>query len=253
MVATPDGEAPDVSEEAYTELGVAINSGQFNGQNTQDFKASITAWLEEQGLGNKAVNYKLRDWLFSRQRYWGEPIPILHLADGSQKAVSFDALPLTLPEVESYTPSGTGESPLSTIENWVNTVDPESGQAATRETNTMPQWAGSCWYYLRYIDPHNTEALVDPAKEQYWMTVDIYIGGAEHAVLHLLYARFWHKVLYDIGAVSTDEPFGRLVNQGMILGEDGQKMSKSRGNVVSRCSIADSGADAFESEMSGAS
>ncbi len=246
VVGSPDGDAPDVSEEAFTGLGVAINSGEFDGLTTDEFKTAITTWLEDKGLGTKAVNYKLRDWLFSRQRYWGEPIPILHLDDGEQKAVPFDALPLTLPEVESYKPSGTGESPLATIDEWVDTVDPTTGQAAKRETNTMPQWAGSCWYYLRYIDPHNHEALVDPAKEQYWMPVDIYVGGAEHAVLHLLYARFWHKVLYDIGAVSTDEPFGRLVNQGMILGEDGQKMSKSRGNVVNPDSIIEeSGADAF--------
>jgi leucyl-tRNA synthetase len=246
VVTAEAGVEPNVQEEAYTQVGVAINSGQFDGMPTESFKSAIAEWLEKEGLGTKAVNYKLRDWLFSRQRYWGEPIPVLHLENGEKKPVAFDALPLTLPEVESYMPSGTGESPLSTIPEWVNTTDPSTGAPASRETNTMPQWAGSCWYYLRYIDPHNTEALVDPAKEQYWMPVDIYVGGAEHAVLHLLYARFWHKVLYDIGAVSTDEPFGRLVNQGMILGEDGQKMSKSRGNVVNPDSIIEeSGADAF--------
>jgi leucyl-tRNA synthetase len=240
------GEAPDVSEGAAEAHGFAMNSGAFDGTATADVKAQITEWLTQKGLGTKAVNYRLRDWLFSRQRYWGEPIPILHMEDGTTKAVPYDQLPLLLPEVENYRPSGTGESPLATVEEWVQTTDPETGLPARRETNTMPQWAGSCWYYLRYLDPHNDEALIDPEVEKYWMPVELYVGGAEHAVLHLLYARFWHKFLFDIGVVSTPEPFRRLVNQGMILGEDNQKMSKSRGNVVNPDDVvAESGADAL--------
>jgi len=211
--------------------GTAINSGQFNGLPTAKFKEKITSWLNEKGLGRKAVNYKLRDWLFSRQRYWGEPFPILHTDDDSVVGLSEENLPLELPAVENYKPSGTGHSPLANIEDWVNVTLPD-GSKAKRETNTMPQWAGSCWYYLRYLDPENARQGWDQEKEKYWMPVDLYIGGAEHAVLHLLYARFWHKLLYDLGFVSTEEPFKKLVNQGMILGEDGQKMSKSRGNVV---------------------
>ena len=185
-------------------------------------KADVVTWLETNGVGRRQTHYKLRDWLFSRQRYWGEPFPILHVRheDGRVEPtpVPLDALPVTLPEVESYTPTGTGESPLAGIEEWVRTTDAE-GRPALRETNTMPQWAGSCWYYLRFLDPHNDRAPVDPEKEAYWMPVDLYVGGAEHAVLHLLYARFWHKVLFDAGVVSTEEPFQKLVNQGMILGE----------------------------------
>jgi leucyl-tRNA synthetase len=246
VVTDQEGAAPDVSEGAVDTAGFAMNSGAFDGTPTEDFKVAITAWLGERGVGKKAVNYRLRDWLFSRQRYWGEPIPILHLEDGSTKAVPYEELPLVLPEVEDYKPSGTGESPLASLESWVATTDPETGRPARRETNTMPQWAGSCWYYLRYLDPHNTEALIDPEIEKHWMPVELYVGGAEHAVLHLLYARFWHKFLFDIGVVSTPEPFMRLVNQGMILGEDGQKMSKSRGNVVNPDDIVDvSGADAL--------
>ncbi len=211
--------------------GRAINSGQFNGLPTAEFKERITNWLAERSLGQKAVNYKLRDWLFSRQRYWGEPFPILHTKDGRVIGLSEEDLPLELPVVENYKPAGTGESPLANIDDWVN-VTLADGSKAKRETNTMPQWAGSCWYYLRYLDPDNNRRSWDPEKEQYWMPVDLYIGGAEHAVLHLLYARFWHKLLYDLGYVSTKEPFKKLVNQGMILGEDGQKMSKSRGNVI---------------------
>jgi leucyl-tRNA synthetase len=184
----------------------------------EEAKRYITEWLESEGVGQAKVNYKLRDWLFSRQRYWGEPFPVIHV-EGEPRALPEDALPVALPEVARYEPSGTGESPLATIESWVRTTDPETGEPARRETNTMPQWAGSCWYYLRFIDPKNDAAPVDPEKERYWMPVDLYVGGAEHAVLHLLYARFWHKVLYDAGVVSTEEPFGRLVNQGMILGE----------------------------------
>ncbi|MCO5061204.1 MAG: leucine--tRNA ligase [Kiritimatiellae bacterium] len=211
--------------------GIAVNSPLIDGLSTPDAKKKITAWLEAEGLGVARVNYKLRDWLFSRQRYWGEPFPVIFV-DGEPKPLSPDQLPVRLPDVSSYKPSGTGESPLATIPEWLNTTDPATGKPALRETNTMPQWAGSCWYYLRFIDPKNPGAPVDPAKEKYWMPVDLYVGGAEHAVLHLLYSRFWHKVLFDCGIVSTKEPFQRLVNQGMILGEDNQKMSKSRGNVV---------------------
>lgn len=220
---------------AYAAKGRCINSASsdgavsINGLESDEAKIKITEWLESRGLGKKSVQYKLRDWLFSRQRYWGEPIPVVHV-DGKPRLISEKELPLRLPEVELYKPTGTGESPLAAVEEWVNTI--MEGKTAKRETNTMPQWAGSCWYYLRYIDPRNTQALIDPAKEKYWMNVDLYVGGAEHAVLHLLYARFWHKVLYDLGVVSTPEPFQKLVNQGMILGEDNQKMSKSRGNVV---------------------
>ncbi len=212
--------------------GFAVNSGQFDGLPTPEAITRITAWLEEKGIGKKAVNYKLRDWLFSRQRYWGEPIPVVHCKKCGIVPLEEKDLPLLLPQVTSYTPTGTGESPLANITEWVNTTCPTCGGPAKRETNTMPQWAGSCWYYLRFLDPKNDKAFVDPAIESYWMPVDLYVGGAEHAVLHLLYSRFWHKVLYDIGVVSSDEPFLRLVNQGMILGEDNQKMSKSRGNVI---------------------
>ena len=230
---------------AYTGDGKAINSGQFNSLPTAEFKEEITAWLAQKGLGRKAVNYKLRDWLFSRQRYWGEPFPILHIEDGRVIGLSENKLPLILPEVKNFKPSGTGESPLANIDNWVNITLPD-GSKAKRETNTMPQWAGSCWYYLRYLDPNNNQQGWDTKKEKYWMPVDLYIGGAEHAVLHLLYSRFWHKLLYDLGYVSTKEPFKKLVNQGMILGEDGQKMSKSRGNVINPDKVvADYGADSM--------
>jgi len=225
--------------------GRAINSGQFDGLPTAEFKEKVTNWLAERGLGKKAVNYKLRDWLFSRQRYWGEPFPIVHNEDGSVLGLSEQDLPLELPEAENYKPCGTGESPLANIHDWVNITLPD-GSKAKRETNTMPQWAGSCWYYLRYLDPANNQQGWDSEKEEYWMPVDLYIGGAEHAVLHLLYARFWHKLLYDLGYVSTKEPFKKLVNQGMILGEDGQKMSKSRGNVINPDKVvADYGADSM--------
>jgi len=225
--------------------GTAINSGQFNGLSTAEFKENITSWLAEREQGRKAVNYKLRDWLFSRQRYWGEPFPILHTENSYPVGLEEEDLPLRLPEVENYKPPGTGESPLANIDNWVNVALPDS-RKAKRETNTMPQWAGSCWYYLRYIDPANNERGWDLDKEKYWMPVDLYVGGAEHAVLHLLYSRFWHKLLYDLGYVSTKEPFKKLVNQGMILGEDGQKMSKSRGNVINPDRVvAEYGADSM--------
>jgi leucyl-tRNA synthetase len=212
--------------------GIAINSGIWNGRPTSTFKKLITEWLEKEGLGKAAVNYKLRDWIFSRQRYWGEPIPLVHCAKCGIVPLPESELPLLLPETKSYAPSGTGESPLANIPDWLGCSCPKCGGPARRETNTMPQWAGSCWYYLRYLDPRNGKAFADRAKIDYWMPVDLYVGGKEHAVLHLLYSRFWHKVLYDIGAVNTKEPFKRLVNQGMILGEDNQKMSKSRGNVI---------------------
>jgi leucyl-tRNA synthetase len=231
---------------AYLGDGPAINSGFLDGLGVAEAKERMIRWLEEQGLGERKVNYKLRDWLFSRQRYWGEPFPLLKLADGTVRVLEPDELPLTLPEVDEYKPAGTGEGPLATIEEWIHTTDPVTGQPATRESNTMPQWAGSCWYYLRFLDPRNDEAAWDRDKERYWMPVDLYLGGTEHAVLHLLYARFWHKVLFDLGLVSTPEPFQSLRNQGMILGENGDKMSKSRGNVVNPDDvIAAHGADAL--------
>ncbi len=240
-----DAERVERGELCFTGDGTAINSGPFSGLPTQEFKEKITAWLAERNLGHRAVNYKLRDWLFSRQRYWGEPFPILHTEDGRIIGLSEDELPLRLPDVVDYQPPGTGESPLAKVTEWVNVTLPD-GTKAKRETNTMPQWAGSCWYYLRYLDPRNSKHACDPEKEKYWMPVDLYIGGAEHAVLHLLYSRFWHKFLYDCGYVSTKEPFQKLINQGMILGEDGQKMSKSRGNVVNPDQVvADYGADSM--------
>ena len=237
----------DKMSEAMTAEGTAINSGEFDGMATAEMKKAITIWLEKKNLGSHAVNYKLRDWIFSRQRYWGEPIPLVHCDDGKTRPVPESQLPLTLPKVESYKPTGTGESPLANVEEWVFTGCPaDPNMSGKRETNTMPQWAGSCWYYLRYIDPKNDTQFADPAKISYWMPVDLYVGGAEHAVLHLLYARFWHKVLYDIGAVNTPEPFKRLVNQGMILGEGGIKMSKSLGNVINPDDIVkEFGADAM--------
>jgi len=222
----------NIEKEAHEGDGELINSDFLNGLYVKDSKKKMTDWLEENNLGKYAVNYKLHDWVFSRQRYWGEPIPIIHCEKCGTVPVPEEQLPVTLPEVEKYEPTGTGESPLANINEWVNTTCPECGGAAKRETNTMPQWAGSSWYYLRYADPRNDEKLIDPEKEKYWLPVDVYVGGAEHAVLHLLYARFWHKVLYDIGVVSSKEPFIKLHNQGMILGEDGEKMSKSRGNVI---------------------
>jgi leucyl-tRNA synthetase len=214
------------------EDGYSVNSGEFSGMETEEAKRRIIEKIEREGIGKKAINYKLRDWVFSRQRYWGEPIPLVHCEKCGIVPVRESELPLLLPETKSFVPTGTGESPLANIAEWVNTSCPKCGGKAKRETNTMPQWAGSCWYYLRYLDPKNDNAFVSKAACDYWMPVDLYVGGAEHAVLHLLYSRFWHKVLYDIGAVNTKEPFQRLVNQGMILGEDNQKMSKSRGNVI---------------------
>jgi len=247
VVEPPDAQQQELVKQGklcFTGDGTAINSGEFTGLKTPDFKERISNWLGQKKLGEKAVNYKLRDWLFSRQRYWGEPIPVVHCDKCGIVALPESALPLVLPEVKDYTPPATGEPPLSKAKDWLKTTCPQCGGPALRETNTMPQWAGSCWYYLRYIDPDNAGRCCDSAKEKYWMPVDLYIGGAEHAVLHLLYSRFWHKFLFDTGFVSTKEPFKKLINQGMILGEDGQKMSKSRGNVVNPDKVvAEYGAD----------
>jgi leucyl-tRNA synthetase len=248
VVDPPDLQDKELVEEGrlcFTGDGTAVNSGQFDGLPTARFKEEITAWLAEKQLGKKAINYKLRDWLFSRQRYWGEPFPVAHTEDGRIVGLTEGDLPVRLPDVEDYRPMGTGEPPLAKAGEWLTVTLPD-GTVATRETNTMPQWAGSCWYFLRYLDPKNSDRPWDPEKEEYWMPVDLYIGGAEHAVLHLLYSRFWHKFLYDLGYVQTKEPFKKLVNQGMILGEDGQKMSKSRGNVVNPDQVvADFGADSM--------
>lgn len=243
---TPVLEGGDISKEAFTGDGLHINSDFLNNLEKEEAIEKMISWLEEKNIGKKKINYKLRDWLFSRQRYWGEPFPLLKdRATGKVlRVLEEDELPVTLPNVEKYEPSGTGESPLATIDEWLYFTDPKTGKEVRRETNTMPQWAGSCWYYLRYIDPKNAERPWDTELEKYWMPVDLYVGGMEHAVMHLLYARFWHKVLFDLGLVSTKEPFKRLVNQGMILGEDGEKMSKSRGNVINPDHIVDEfGAD----------
>ena len=236
----------DISESAYTEDGKHMNSSFADGMNIADAKAAITAKLVELGAGKKVVNYKLRDWIFSRQRYWGEPIPVVKLDDGTEFPLPEDQLPLVLPEMDRYQPSSNGKPPLSNApKSWLDYVTPD-GRHGERETNTMPQWAGSCWYYIRYIDPHNPDALCDEKLLKHWLPVDLYIGGAEHAVLHLLYARFWHKFLYDIGVVSCKEPFQKLYHQGMILGENGEKMSKSRGNVVNPDAVVEShGADSL--------
>ena len=217
----------DVQKQAWTQDGIHVNSEFLDGLNKADAIAKMLEFLEEKKIGRKAINYKLRDWVFSRQRYWGEPIPLVHCPDCGTVPIPEEELPLTLPEVKSYQPTGTGESPLAAIDSWVNCKCPKCGKPAKRETNTMPQWGGSCWYYLRYLDAHNENQFCTPEKEKYWMPVDLYIGGAEHAVLHLLYARFWHKVLYDIGVVSTKEPFQRLVNQGMITSFAFQRKNKT--------------------------
>ena len=232
LTITPVVEGGDIEKEAYVGDGNHINSDFLNGLGKEEAITEMLKWLEEKEVGSKEVSYRLRDWLFSRQRYWGEPIPVIHWEDGTMTTVPEEELPLILPVTNDIKPSGTGESPLANIEEWVNVVDPVTGMKGRRETNTMPQWAGSSWYYLRYIDPKNDEVLADPEKLNDWLPVDMYIGGAEHAVLHLLYARFWHKFLYDCGVVPTKEPFQRLYNQGMILGSNNEKMSKSKGNVV---------------------
>lgn len=225
-----------IADEANSPLplvidGVHVNSAFLDGLNKADGIAKAIEWLEENGVGEKVTSYRLRDWIFSRQRYWGEPIPVIHWEDGSMSVVPAEELPLLLPKTDNIRPSGTGESPLANIDEWVNVVD-ENGRKGRRETNTMPQWAGSSWYFLRYVDPTNNEEVASPEKLAKWFPIDMYVGGAEHAVLHLLYARFWHKFLYDIGVVPTAEPFQRVFNQGMILGENNEKMSKSRGNVI---------------------
>ena len=220
----------DVSNQAYVEDGKHINSSFINGMNIKDAKEAMIQYLEANKFGYRKINYKLRDWLFSRQRYWGEPIPVVHMEDGTIHCLSEDELPLELPALDEYKPSGNGESPLANAKDWLRVeID---GKVGRRETNTMPQWAGSCWYYLRYIDPHNDKMIADPKLLKHWLPVDLYVGGAEHAVLHLLFARFWHKVLFDLGIVDTKEPFKKLFHQGMILGENNEKMSKSRGNVI---------------------
>ncbi|MBM7600746.1 leucyl-tRNA synthetase [Virgibacillus halotolerans] len=222
----------DVTKEVYVGDGEHVNSGFLDGLDKDTAITQMIEWLESNGKGEKKITYRLRDWLFARQRYWGEPIPIIHWEDGTMTAVAEEDLPVELPVMTEIKPSGTGESPLANSPEWVNVVDPKTGMKGRRETNTMPQWAGSCWYFLRFIDPDNTEQLADPELLKEWLPINIYIGGAEHAVLHLLYARFWHKFLYDIGVVPTKEPFQKLFNQGMILGEGNEKMSKSKGNVV---------------------
>lgn len=237
-------EGGNIEEEAFTGDGVHINSQWLDGLNKEEAIAKMIDWLEENKVGEAKVTYKLRDWLFSRQRYWGEPIPIIHMEDGTMRTVDVDELPLELPATTNFKPSDTGESPLAHCTDWLNVeID---GVKGTRETNTMPQWAGSCWYYIRYIDPKNDKAIGDPKLLEHWLPVDLYVGGAEHAVLHLLYARFWHKVLYDCGIVKSKEPFQKLFHQGMILGSNGEKMSKSRGNVINPDEIvASHGADAL--------
>jgi leucyl-tRNA synthetase len=256
VVSPSDNSGWDVQKEVFTENGLGINSENsevsWNNKTTSEAKEIATGWLEKSGIGRAKVQFRLRDWLFSRQRYWGEPIPIIHFNDGGRRSLDLDELPLRLPDVKDYKPAGTGESPLATVPEWMSYYDKKTGKHGSLETNTMPQWAGSCWYYLRYIDPNNDEMFVGGEKEKYWMGegdkggVDLYMGGAEHAVLHLLYARFWHKVLYDYGYLSTKEPFKNLFHQGLIMGEDGRKMSKSLGNVVNPDDIvADYGADAL--------
>ncbi len=253
VVKPADGSEWDVQEEAYTEYGTCCNSSNnevsIDDMPTEEGGKIMIKWFEDQMLGKAKIQFKLRDWLFSRQRYWGEPMPIMFFEDGTKRALNEDELPLVLPDVTDYQPAGTGESPLANVESWTDFIDPLTGKKARFETNTMPQWAGSCWYYLRYIDPTNSEVFCDSEKEEYWMEgqgVDLYMGGAEHAVLHLLYARFWHKVLFDYGHVSTEEPFNKLFHQGLIMGEDGRKMSKSLGNVVNPDDvIAEFGADSL--------
>ena len=234
QVVAKNGEVVDVNEAAFTDVatGVLINSDFLNGLEVKDAKEKMIKFLEEKGIGQAKTNYKLRDWVFSRQRYWGEPIPIVHCDKCGYVPIDESELPLLLPEVESYMPTDNGESPLAAMTDWVNTTCPCCGGPAKRETDTMPQWAGSSWYFLRYTDPHNDKALASPEALKYWLPVDWYNGGMEHTTLHLLYSRFWHKFLYDQGVVPTPEPYQKRTSHGMILGENGEKMSKSRGNVV---------------------
>ena len=237
-------EGGDVSKEAFVGNGPHINSDFLDGMDKETAIKTMNEWLVENGVGEAVVSYRLRDWLFARQRYWGEPIPVIHWEDGTTTTLPEEELPLLLPKTDKIKPSGTGESPLANIEEWVNVTDPKTGMKGRRDTNTMPQWAGSSWYYLRFMDPSNDSALAGEEALDYWQNVDLYIGGAEHAVLHLLYARFWHKFLYDLGIVKTKEPFQKLFNQGMILGTNNEKMSKSKGNVVNPDDIVTShGAD----------
>ncbi len=236
----------DKATELFVGDGILIESGEFSGFSSEEAREKMGLWLEEKKLGKKKTQYKMKDWVFSRQRYWGEPIPMVRCQRCGARPLPYGELPVRLPDVKNYEPTDTGESPLAAIEDWVNTTCPDCGGPAKRETNTMPQWAGSCWYYLRYIDPKNDRTLVNPEKEKYWMNVDLYVGGAEHATRHLLYARFWHKVLYDVGAVSTLEPFSKLYHVGLILGEDNRKMSKRWGNVINPDEVvARYGADAL--------
>jgi len=246
VVVSSDGDTSDITtaEQVQEEEGTMVNSEFLDGIPIMAAKEKMMDYLEEKGWGERKVTYRLQDWVFARQRYWGEPFPFVHKKDGTVEVVDLDKLPVELPNVEHYEPSGTGESPLAGIDDWVNLPNGD-----TRETNTMPQWAGSSWYYLRYLDPQNDEALVDPAKEKYWMGdkgVDLYVGGAEHATRHLIYARFWHKFLYDQGVVSTKEPFNKLINVGLIQAEDGRKMSKRWGNVINPDDVIEQyGADAY--------
>lgn len=253
VVAPKNNSYINIDEASFDEEGISVNSSSecltINGLPTAEAFRKTVEWLETNNIGLAKVQYKLRDWLFSRQRYWGEPIPIIFFEDGTKRAFDLEELPLVLPDINDFKPSGTGESPLAKVESWVNYYDKKTGKTGRIETNTMPQWAGSCWYYLRYIDPHNNEFFCDKEKEKYWMSpegVDLYVGGTEHAVLHLLYARFWHKLLYDYGYVSTPEPFKKLFHQGLILGEDGRKMSKSLGNVINPDNVVEQfGADSL--------
>ncbi len=245
-VIFPDNETEYEGKSAYIEDGFLRNSGEFDGLSSEEARRRLTDWLIKNGAGQQKINFKIKDWVFSRQRYWGEPIPLIHCEKCGVVPVPEEELPLVLPDVASYEPTDTGESPLAAISDWVNTTCPSCGGAAKRETNTMPQWAGSCWYYLRYLDPKNNQSLVDPQLEKYWSPVDFYVGGAEHATRHLIYARFWHKFLFDIGVVSHDEPFSKLQHVGLIMGEDGRKMSKRWGNVINPDSIViEHGADAL--------
>ncbi|MDE6155129.1 MAG: class I tRNA ligase family protein, partial [Eubacterium sp.] len=246
IIEVVSGSTVGVENEVFTDSisGKLVNSSFLNGMSVTEAKETMIEWLTKEGKGHKKVNFKLRDWVFSRQRYWGEPIPIIKCDDCGYVPVPENELPLKLPMVDSYEPTDTGESPLAKITDWVNTTCPCCGKPAKRETDTMPQWAGSSWYFLRYMDPHNNEALVSPEAVNYWGPVDWYNGGMEHTTLHLLYSRFWHKFLYDIGVVPTKEPYAKRTSHGMILGENGEKMSKSRGNVVNPDEIVDQyGAD----------
>lgn len=255
-VVIPFGEDYDHSE-PHTDDGILINSSSsrtglnINGLSCKEAASKVIDWLDSTGHGKKMVNYKLRDWLFARQRYWGEPFPVIYLDEtGETVPLPESDLPLTLPELDDFTPTGTGEPPLAKAESWVKTIDPVSGKPARRETSTMPQWAGSCWYYLRFMDPTNPTELVSKAKERYWGPVDIYIGGAEHSVLHLLYARFWHKVLYDIGVVSTKEPFQCLINQGLILGEVEYTACKDQGGSLISADSVSNPAEYYQEKIS---